>query len=800
MAAASDLSGILHRTFGHTGFRPHQQEVCEAAAAGRDVLLVMPTGAGKSLCYQLPALALGGTALVISPLIALMDDQAGKLSDLGLRVARIHSGLSRDDARNACRDYLNGALDFLFIAPERMRVPGFPEMLAKRKPSLVAIDEAHCISQWGHDFRPDYRTLGQHLPALRPASIVALTATATPAVRQDIVAQLQLRDAGVFVTGFRRENLAVEVAELSKPQRNSFIAKLLDKDEERPAIVYAPSRKAAEELAGELNRKFSASAYHAGLPPAVRERVQKDFLTGKLDVVVATIAFGMGIDKANVRTVIHAALPSSVEGFYQEIGRAGRDGLPSRSVLLHSFADRKMHEFFLERDYPPADDLAKIWVNLGPDYVTSGDLLRRLTMSPDVFSKGLEKLVAQGGAVMDISGDVRMGDQKADWRPAYDRQIAFRREQIERMVAFAETAQCRMAALVKHFGDTTDRTGVCGRCDVCRPSEARGSVSRIADSGERRAMRVILAAIEGRGQSTGKLFTDLSLTKDRKEFDGWIDALGRAGLLTVSTEVFRTPEGRDVMYRKAAITYEGREPDDATLDTVVLRDGAAEDAKRTVKTRSREKAGPAVALNAEQRTLKEGLLAWRTGVASRLGKPEFLVVPEATLHAIAERQPRTLAELQRIGGIGPQKLEEFGAAIVGMVRDGATVSVRETAAMPDRPVRAVVAKRNVTSEPVGAVSGTAVSAVKVALKKTPVQVVVALNPQQEQLEAQMREWRRKEAVASGMPSFFVLSDTLMRSIAVACPASMDDLRAVRSMAAEKVERFGAAILGLCQAQ
>jgi RecQ family ATP-dependent DNA helicase len=359
-ANQAELAELLRSVFGFASFRANQEVVCRAAIAGRDLLLVMPTGFGKSLCYQLPAVALGGTALVISPLIALMEDQVAKLTSLGLRVARIHSGLDRSVARQACVDYLQGSLQFLFIAPERLRVPGFGEMLAKRKPALIAIDEAHCISQWGHDFRPDYRMLGQYLPALRPAPVLALTATATPSVQADIVTQLGMVKPAHFIHGFRRNNLAIEVVELSMPERPAAICGLLARPERRPAIVYATSRKGAERLAEELSRKLRAAAYHAGLDAETRERVQTAFQAGEIEVVVATIAFGMGIDKANIRTVIHAGLPATLEGYYQEIGRAGRDGALSRTYLMHSYADQRTHDFFLNRDYPPIDHLQQV--------------------------------------------------------------------------------------------------------------------------------------------------------------------------------------------------------------------------------------------------------------------------------------------------------------------------------------------------------------------------------------------------------------------------------------------------------
>ena len=245
------LTELLEKAFGFSQFRPNQEAVCNEVTAGKDALLVMPTGSGKSLCYQLPGLARGGTTLVISPLIALMDDQVHKLKERGFAVECIHSGRDRETSRRVCSEYLSGKLQFLFIAPERLRVAGFPEMLAKRKPSLIAIDEAHCISQWGHDFRPDYRMLGQYLPLLRPAPVLALTATATPLVQKDIATQLGLIEPTHFIHGFRRENIGIEIVEALPSQRPSLAREILIDAKHRPAIVYAPTRKQAESLAEE---------------------------------------------------------------------------------------------------------------------------------------------------------------------------------------------------------------------------------------------------------------------------------------------------------------------------------------------------------------------------------------------------------------------------------------------------------------------------------------------------------------------------------------------------------------------
>ncbi len=826
-----NLETLLHSTFGFPAFRANQEAVCRAATDGRDVLLVMPTGAGKSLCYQLPAIARGGTALVISPLIALMDDQAAKLTAHGLRVGRIHSGLSRDDSRQACRDYLDGTLNFLFVAPERMRVPGFPEMLARRKPSLVAIDEAHCISAWGHDFRPDYRTLGEHLPALRPAPIVALTATATPTVQRDIVAQLQLQNPSLFIHGFRRSNLAIEVVEMSKPRRHSFTAELLRDPGTRPAIIYAPSRKASEELAAELNHtlgRHSAAAYHAGLESSVREQVQTAFQSGKLQVVVATIAFGMGIDKADVRTVVHTALPASVEAYYQEIGRAGRDGLPSRTVLLHSFADRKMHEFFLERDYPPATDLARVAQVLTDDFQMPDPLAKQLKMDPYQFQKAVEKLIAQGAATFDVAGNVRRTGTvtRASWQAGYDAQIAFRRAQLDRIAAFAETQQCRMSALVQHFGDTADGLRPCGKCDFCSPDSTTAQTFSAPTTEQARHLRSILTALAHTpSRSTGKLHTELALPLDRKAFDVLLDALARAGLIALTSETFTNPEGNVIPYKKAALTHEGRSDDASELTGVVLPEEQPEAPARSRKSRKTSTSRPSkasikadreqasAAYTPAQLDLESRLRAWRKAEAAKTGKPAFIVFSDSVLRGIVLANPATISSLLEVSGVGQRIADTHGPHIIALCRSDASTEANLFAATvstkPGRPT-ATARALPTNDEPLGTLAASARNADHARYsdsatplfhrtRTTPSDPAADLTPEQQLLDQRLRDWRKAESARIGLPQFFVLGSSTLRSIVLARPRTVAQLQTINGIGPEKAAKFGSSIVELCNA-
>ncbi len=551
------LLELLQTVFRLPAFRPYQEQVCRTVTKGQDVLLVMPTGAGKSLCFQLPGIARAGTTLVVSPLIALMEDQVAKLCELGLRADRIHSGRDRATSRQVCVEYLQGNLDYLFIAPERLSVPGFPEMLAKRKPILVAVDEAHCISQWGHDFRPDYRLLGQRLPLLRPAPVIALTATATTQVQDDIVAQLGLSKVTRYIHGFRRANLAVETVETRMADRHAAVQRILADSNRRPAIVYAPTRKETETLALTLAADYPSAAYHAGMTPPERERVQSRFSSGELTVIVATIAFGMGIDKADIRTVIHTALPGSVEGYYQEIGRAGRDGQPARAILLYSYGDLRTHEFFHRRGYPDPDQLARIFRALGANFLPKAVLRDEMGMEPDVFEVAVEKLLVHGGARHDGEGNISRGGN--DWRQPYEQQRAHKLRETQQMLEFADKATaCRMVRLIRHFGDRDDDQP-CGVCDVCAPQASTIRRMRRLNAAESRLALQVLETLGGReGQTVRQLHERLAEgAGERRTFERLLEGMAGTGLIAIQEDSF-SRDGKVIPFWRVYLTDAGR--------------------------------------------------------------------------------------------------------------------------------------------------------------------------------------------------------------------------------------------------
>ena len=404
--------------------------------------------------------------------------------------------MERGASRQACVDYLQGALQFLFIAPERLRVPGFAEMLAKRPLALIAVDEAHCISQWGHDFRPDYRMLGQWLPLLRGgngsrdqglrdqtrAPVLALTATATPAVQADIVAQLGMVKPERFIHGFRRENLAIEVVEVPVPERAGVMcAAARGRGAAAGDCVCDVAEAGGAAGGGACAVRFPAAAYHAGLDAETRERVQTAFQAGELEVVVATIAFGMGIDKADIRTVIHAGLPATLEGYYQEIGRAGRDGNASRTYLMHSFADQRTHDFFLTRDYPPVRNLELVFNALGDEPRAVEELRAASKLDEEEFDKALEKLEIHGGARVDFGGNVTAGG--TGWKKTYTIQAQYRAEQFAKVLRFTTSCECRMAALVGHFGDVADASRTLRGVRCVRPGGSGAAAVSSTDGG-----------------------------------------------------------------------------------------------------------------------------------------------------------------------------------------------------------------------------------------------------------------------------------------------------------------------------
>ncbi|MFI5908978.1 RecQ family ATP-dependent DNA helicase [Dactylosporangium sp. NPDC051541] len=490
--SAEDLRRVAKESFGWERLRDEQLRAMEALMAGRDALAVLPTGAGKSAIYQVPAPLLPGPTIVVSPLLALQQDQIASLTARNhedLVAVRLSSAEGKTEREEALESLRKGDAEFVFLTPEQFADPARVAQIKALKPSLVAVDEAHCVSAWGHDFRPDYLQLGQFIRELGRPPIVALTATASPPVREDIIERLGLRDPEVVVTGLDRPNLYLESVHCADEdiRYRRLVARI--QESEMPGIVYAPTRRATEELAEALTKEgLDAVAYHGGMSAGDRERAHEAFLADQVPIMVATTAFGMGIDKPNIRWVNHVSLPDSPDSYLQEIGRAGRDGQPAHVLLLHRTEDTGLRKFFSN-------------VSVDTDEVASLAALLRAAKEPLTRAEleeqtGLgERKLGQLLGLLEEVGAVRMlhgGKVKAPrWAPApakaaelvaaqAERQQTTSRSRLDMMRNFAETEQCRGRTLLAYFGEHLD--GTCGHCDNCTDGSAEAGLAAAEDA------------------------------------------------------------------------------------------------------------------------------------------------------------------------------------------------------------------------------------------------------------------------------------------------------------------------------
>jgi ATP-dependent DNA helicase RecQ len=485
----TDLERSLHEHFGFAQFRPGQREACDAALAGRDVLVVMPTGSGKSLCYQLPALLRDDLTIVVSPLVSLMQDQVDALRarGLGSQVALVNAQQDSGANASAVARAASGELRLLYVAPERFSSPGFVRQIQQARVGLFVVDEAHCVSQWGHDFRPDYFRLADAARYLEADAIVASTATATPRVAADVVRRLGLRDPLRVATGFDRPNLSFLVARPTPHEKQLLLIETLRSPGALPAIVYAGTRAGAEEIAAMLSHELGEEAlpYHAGLDRERRAAVQRRFLADQTRVIVATNAFGMGVDKPNVRTVVHASVPASLEAYYQEAGRAGRDGEPATALLLAENRDKALHVHFIKRDELGPELPRVLFDRLAA--VSDGD--GRYELDADELGRAagadLDQVAAlvghlAGAGVIEplpstrdlVAGRIAApfdGRADARCRTSMGEAARARWRQYREIWAYVEGESCRRSAILRHFGDGSkpQRAGFC--CDVCDP-------------------------------------------------------------------------------------------------------------------------------------------------------------------------------------------------------------------------------------------------------------------------------------------------------------------------------------------
>ncbi len=688
---ADRLERALRERFGFPTFRPGQREAAEAVLEGRDLVAVMPTGAGKSLCFQLPALLLPGTTVVVSPLIALMKDQVDGLRARGAPAATVHSGLSPADRAVAQADLAAGRLRLIYVAPERLASASFREALVRARVARLVVDEAHCISQWGHDFRPDYGRLGELRRQLGvPAA--AFTATATPEVRADIARQLDLPDPLELVTGFERPNLTLAVEPCrSRADKARALDRLLG-EIGPPGLVYAATRKNVDLWAEHLEgRGLRAGRYHAGLGDAERARAQDDFLAGRLEVIAATNAFGMGVDKRDVRFVVHADVPGSLEAYYQEVGRAGRDGRPSRGALLFAPADVRTQEFFLAGSNPDAATFRRVWALLGEgadeeaiEVAASGDAAGAMAAAT---AARLLRRAAEVRGIAPGAGEPPIDVQALAGKVRRDR------ARLDTMLRYAFGRGCRTRFIYDYFagagrGGTIPR---CGTCDVCLGW--RRTEGRSLDDREFERVRIALSAVARLPARFGveRIAQVLAGSRSREVLDRRLDRVPTFGrladlgleeikrLLDVLLEAGllerRGIEGGRPGAFVLSLTVEGvavmRAERRPSLALPRPAAGGRPTTGRLVAVRTRPDAGgPPDGLEPDPALLAR-LREWRAAEAKRRRVPAYVIFHDTTLAALAMWKPRDRDGLRAVKGVGPAKLEAYGEALLDVLAEGA---------------------------------------------------------------------------------------------------------------------------------